>query len=67
MRSRAAEHDHAQAGVGGTLGGARDERIDHREIERVERVRTIQRQRRDGSLAGSSRTVSFIGMAKGVP
>ena len=46
------------------VGGVGDERIDHREIERVERVRAIQRQRRDGP-SRASRTVSFIGMGGG--
>lgn len=47
MAAGATDDDHAHAFVGCQLRGARDERFHHREVERVERLRTIERQRRD--------------------
>ena len=50
--ARAAQHDHAQAVVGGDRRRVRDERIDHRVVEDVELVRAIERQRRDRDRRG---------------
>ena len=50
--ARAAQHDDPQGVVRRHRGRMRDERVDHRGIERVERVRPIERQRRDGTVAG---------------
>ena len=38
--------------VAGDRRRVRDQRVDHRGVERVERVRAIERQRRDGAVAG---------------
>jgi hypothetical protein len=51
MPAGPAQHDDAQAVVGGDARRVSDERIDHRGIERVERVGPIERQRRDRTVA----------------
>jgi hypothetical protein len=43
--------DDTQRVVGGELRRARDQRVDHRVVERVERAGPIERQRRDGPVA----------------
>ena len=46
-----AQHDDAQRVVRGNVGGRVDQRVHQREVERVEGVGTVERQRRDGAVA----------------
>ena len=49
--ARAAHDDDPQRRVCGQRGGSLDQRVHHREIERVERFGAIERQRRDRAVA----------------
>ncbi len=51
VAARAAQHDDAQRGIGRDVGGGVDQRVHQREVERVERVGPVERQRRDGAIA----------------
>ena len=52
MSACAPDDDATQTRVGRQRSGVRDQRIHHRRIERVERGRTIERQRGDEAIAG---------------
>ena len=47
-----ADHEHANRVVTGDRGGRRNQRVDHREVEDVERRGTVEGQRRDVAIAG---------------
>jgi hypothetical protein len=51
------DDDNTQRVIGGKFRGVRNEGVDHRGIERVERVRSVERQRRDGPVAGKQHGV----------
>ena len=51
MLAGAAQDDDAQRIVVRNFRCSRDQRFDHREIERVEDVGTVERERRDGTSA----------------
>ncbi len=51
MLAGAFEHHDAHAVVGGQLAGSRDQRIDHRQVERIQRGGAVQRQCRDRTVA----------------
>ncbi len=47
----AADDDDVQAVVGGDIGGGVDQRVHQREIERVQRLGSIERERGDRAVA----------------
>jgi hypothetical protein len=49
--SCAAQDDDPQRVVGGDFRRARDERVDHREVERIENLRPVERKRRNDAIA----------------
>jgi hypothetical protein len=52
MLAGAAQHHHLQRIIVRDFGGARDKRVHHREVERVERIGPVQGQRGDRAVAG---------------
>ena len=50
--ARALDDDATQTRISRQRGSVRDERVHHRWVERVERGRTIERQRGDEAVAG---------------
>jgi hypothetical protein len=64
MFTGAFDDHHAQRIVGSNIRNPPDQRVDHRKIERIERVGPVERQRRDSSVANAKHGVvhpGFVG------